>query len=270
MRKGALFAVPVRGTYHLVDETIQKAVEIAVQEAEVNGMSEPGKEATPWILGRVGELRWKISSRQCVILFVSYCGFHLLRFCRAYVTPNSRVVGSLPRMQSFRPQLREIAYELPSNFDHSFSREPIRRGSCHGKALLNRQGFWYRTTDLSQYSYQPGSPSTLAIVGSAAMDITSRARKQPSTKAAHSLHSKTSGSASLSPGWGVLETSQKRGTSHPTQEVRLSGTRSGITHRHAHDRCSLIDTRDIKRLSADHCFPLLIEKTARGRRSGTM
>ena len=39
MRKGVLFATPIQEKYHSVGGTIQKAVEIAVQEAEANGMS---------------------------------------------------------------------------------------------------------------------------------------------------------------------------------------------------------------------------------------
>ena len=56
MKNGVLFAAPIPEKYHSVGETIQKAVEIAVQEAEENGMSKRGKEVTPWILKRVGEL----------------------------------------------------------------------------------------------------------------------------------------------------------------------------------------------------------------------
>ena len=56
MRSGVLFAAPIPEKYHSVGETIQKAVEVAVQEAEENGMSKRGKEVTPWILKRVGEL----------------------------------------------------------------------------------------------------------------------------------------------------------------------------------------------------------------------
>ena len=56
------------------------------------------------------------------------------------------------------------------------------------------------TTDPPNHSHQPGSPSPLVIVGSAAMDITSRARKQPGMGTTHSLHSTTPGSVSLSPG----------------------------------------------------------------------
>ena len=56
MGNGVLFAAPIPEKYHSVGETIQGAVEIAVQEAEGNGMSKRGKEVTPWILKRVGEL----------------------------------------------------------------------------------------------------------------------------------------------------------------------------------------------------------------------
>jgi pseudouridine-5'-phosphate glycosidase/pseudouridine kinase len=52
----------------------------------------------------------------------------------------------------------------------------------------------------SKQSYQPGSSSPLVIIGSAAMDITSRARKQSSMETTLCLHSTTSGSVSLSPG----------------------------------------------------------------------
>lgn len=57
-----------------------------------------------------------------------------------------------------------------------------------------------QATDLTQHSYQPGSPSPLVVIGSAAMDITSRARKQPGMGEKHSLCSTTPGSVSLSPG----------------------------------------------------------------------
>ena len=56
MKNGVLFAAPIPEKYHSVGETIQRAVETAVQEAEENGMSKRGKEVTPWILKRVGEL----------------------------------------------------------------------------------------------------------------------------------------------------------------------------------------------------------------------
>jgi pseudouridine-5'-phosphate glycosidase/pseudouridine kinase len=56
MKNSVLFAAPIPEKYHSIGETIQQAVEIAVQEAEENGMNKRGKEVTPWILRRVGEL----------------------------------------------------------------------------------------------------------------------------------------------------------------------------------------------------------------------
>lgn len=53
---GALFGVPIPQKYEEIGQTLQEAVEIAVAEAEKNGMSKRGKEATPWMLKRVGEL----------------------------------------------------------------------------------------------------------------------------------------------------------------------------------------------------------------------
>ena len=56
MKNGVFFVAPISERYHFIGETIQKVVEIAVQEAEESGMSKRGKEVTPWILKRVGEL----------------------------------------------------------------------------------------------------------------------------------------------------------------------------------------------------------------------
>jgi pseudouridine-5'-phosphate glycosidase/pseudouridine kinase len=56
MSTGALFGVPIPMEYEAVGEELQASVEQAVQEAEENGMSRRGKEATPWLLKRVGEL----------------------------------------------------------------------------------------------------------------------------------------------------------------------------------------------------------------------
>ena len=56
MSNGALFAVPIPEQYESVGEQLQRAVEQAVRESEENGVSRRGKEATPWLLKRVGEL----------------------------------------------------------------------------------------------------------------------------------------------------------------------------------------------------------------------
>jgi pseudouridine-5'-phosphate glycosidase/pseudouridine kinase len=56
MTTGALFAAPIPETYEAVGLELQKSVEQAVRESEENGVSRRGKEATPWLLKRVGEL----------------------------------------------------------------------------------------------------------------------------------------------------------------------------------------------------------------------
>jgi pseudouridine-5'-phosphate glycosidase/pseudouridine kinase len=56
MTTGALFAAPIPEEWEAIGQEIQLSVEQAVREAEENGMSRRGKEATPWLLKRVGEL----------------------------------------------------------------------------------------------------------------------------------------------------------------------------------------------------------------------
>lgn len=53
---GALIAVPIPAEFQEAGLSIQKAVDQAVAESEENGMSRHGKEATPWLLSRIGEL----------------------------------------------------------------------------------------------------------------------------------------------------------------------------------------------------------------------
>ncbi len=64
---GAIFAVPIPEEYESVGQELQRAVEQAIQEAEANGVSRRGKEATPWLLKRVGELTSgkSLRSSQC-------------------------------------------------------------------------------------------------------------------------------------------------------------------------------------------------------------
>ena len=103
MRKDVLFATPIQGKYHFVGETIQKAVEITVQEAEANGLNKRGKEVTPWTLGRIGEP----SGGKPLPSGAPSCSCHAVApiyhvSCRVCVTTNSQMVGSPPRMRSSR------------------------------------------------------------------------------------------------------------------------------------------------------------------------
>jgi len=56
MSNGALFGVPIPVEYETVGSTLQEAVEQAVRESEEQHISNLGKEVTPWLLKRVGEL----------------------------------------------------------------------------------------------------------------------------------------------------------------------------------------------------------------------
>jgi pseudouridylate synthase / pseudouridine kinase len=56
MTNGALIGVPIPIQYEDMGEALQEAVEAALEEAQQNGMDKRGKEATPWLLKRVGEL----------------------------------------------------------------------------------------------------------------------------------------------------------------------------------------------------------------------
>ncbi|KAF9229232.1 indigoidine synthase A-like protein [Gyrodon lividus] len=56
MSNGVLFAVPIPERYEAIGTTLQEAVETAIRESEEAGVSKLGKEVTPWLLKRVGEL----------------------------------------------------------------------------------------------------------------------------------------------------------------------------------------------------------------------
>ncbi|KAF7310868.1 Indigoidine synthase A-like protein [Mycena chlorophos] len=56
MQHGVLFAAPIPEEYAERGQVFQEAVDQAVRESEINGMSKRGKDVTPWLLGRVAEL----------------------------------------------------------------------------------------------------------------------------------------------------------------------------------------------------------------------
>lgn len=56
LRASQLFAVPIPGEFQKQGQEIQEAVEQAVRESVEQGVDRRGKEVTPWLLKRVGEL----------------------------------------------------------------------------------------------------------------------------------------------------------------------------------------------------------------------
>lgn len=51
-----LLGVPIPEEFHAAGEALQVAVEQAVRESVENGMAKSGKQVTPWLLERVGQL----------------------------------------------------------------------------------------------------------------------------------------------------------------------------------------------------------------------
>ena len=56
MSNGVLFAVPIPEKHEAQGGILQEAIETALRESEETGVSKSGKEVTPWLLRRVGEL----------------------------------------------------------------------------------------------------------------------------------------------------------------------------------------------------------------------
>lgn len=54
--QSTLLAVPIPSEYSARGDTVQRAVEQAVRESVEQGIDKRGKEVTPWLLKRVGEL----------------------------------------------------------------------------------------------------------------------------------------------------------------------------------------------------------------------
>lgn len=56
MGNGALIAVPIPEEYEEAGRVIQLAADQAVAESEEKGIDKLGKDVTPWLLTRIGEL----------------------------------------------------------------------------------------------------------------------------------------------------------------------------------------------------------------------
>ncbi|KAM5529997.1 hypothetical protein V8D89_016336 [Ganoderma adspersum] len=158
---GAIFAVPIQEEYESVGQELQRAVEQAIRESEANGMSRHGKEATPWLLKRVGELTSGKSLRSNIALIENTAtvgGQIAVAYARLAGATN---VSQHPHVVHLPPTsvVRELqeATELP--------------------------------------------PAKLIVVGSAAVDITARADPVPGGAGSNNnLHTTTPGVVSITSG----------------------------------------------------------------------
>ncbi|THH34045.1 hypothetical protein EUX98_g143 [Antrodiella citrinella] len=142
MNNGVMFAVPIPEQYEQVGQDIQKAVEIALQEADQQGISRRGKEVTPWLLKRVSELTAGKSLPSNIALIENTARFGA-QIASEYARLAHGTVGS------------ETQQSLPP-------------------ATFNTTKDASRTTQ----SFQPRPASTkLVVVGASAVDITAQASK---------------------------------------------------------------------------------------------
>ncbi|EIN13804.1 indigoidine synthase A-like protein [Punctularia strigosozonata HHB-11173 SS5] len=170
MTTGALFAAPIPSAYHGVGAELQAAVEQAVRESEENGMSKRGKEVTPWLLARVGDLTRGKSLASNVALI-----------------ENTAKIGG---------QIAAAYSQLVGGTETSFT----------GSAKL-------------------------AVVGSAAVDITARPRSD--SEVALGTHSTAPGMVNISLGGvarNMAEAAHRVITSRAPQETSATALICGIGH----------------------------------------
>ncbi|KAG2023534.1 indigoidine synthase A family protein [Coprinopsis cinerea AmutBmut pab1-1] len=164
MKNGMLFAAPIPEQYSVAGELIQQCVNQAVRESEENGVAQSGKDATPWLLGRVLELSKGQSLESNIAL---------LR--------NNAVIGGMIAVEYAKligvgEQSDTTAYTPPPGKTVPFSKDNAGQTKNPPK---------------------PG-PVDIAVVGSAALDITAKA--DSSVNPSLAPHSTIPGSVSLTLG----------------------------------------------------------------------
>ncbi|PCH33700.1 indigoidine synthase A-like protein [Wolfiporia cocos MD-104 SS10] len=169
MSNGVLFGVPIPKQYQATGEKLQESVEQAVREAEENGISRTGKEATPWLLKRVGELTAGKSLTSNVALI-----------------ENTAHVGG---------QIAMAYAKLAAEGENCLS-ETSRVRAQPALTLQSKESSNSYTDDATESSDLP--PAKLLVFGSAAVDITAQAASNvdPSSGA----HTTVPGSVSMTLG----------------------------------------------------------------------
>ncbi|KAI6008229.1 indigoidine synthase A-like protein [Pisolithus orientalis] len=145
MTNGALFAVPIPEKYEANGAVIQEAVELAVRESEESGISKLGKEVTPWLLKRVGELTQGRSLESNVAL----------------VRNTALIGGQIAR------EYANLAWENEQTDVRSLPSVPI--------VMLNISSFIHTGPSEALNDEK----ASIVVVGCAAVDITSKVQQTP-------------------------------------------------------------------------------------------
>ncbi|KAK7694734.1 hypothetical protein QCA50_001922 [Cerrena zonata] len=168
MANGTLFAVPIPEQYEAIGQTLQEAVEVALVEAEEKGINKLGKEATPWLLKRVGELTAgkSLPSNIALIENTARVGAQIAKSYSELLASGKEVDKTSGSSGLWTSPARTLKLSDPA-----FSAKPIPA--------------------------KEQSPGRLLVIGSAAVDITAQAQTvDPSV----SLHSTVPGSVTTSLG----------------------------------------------------------------------
>ncbi|KAI6153632.1 indigoidine synthase A-like protein [Pisolithus tinctorius] len=154
MTNGALFAVPIPERYEADGAVIQEAVELAVRESEEFGISKLGKEVTPWLLKRVGELTQgrSLESNVALVRNTALIGGQIAREYANLAWENEQTDLRYP---GFQPS--------PSSSRSCVQNARNTTGEMHTgpSAALNDK------------------KASIVVVGCAAVDITSKVQQTP-------------------------------------------------------------------------------------------
>ncbi|KAJ3799899.1 indigoidine synthase A-like protein [Lentinula aff. detonsa] len=152
MQNGALFAVPIPDKYEAAGAEIQLAVDQAVAESEANGISKRGKEATPWLLNRIGELSKGSSLESNVALLEN----------------NARIGGEIA------VEYQKLVEEQPHSSDSmTVGLRPISKPSTQ---LLP-------ASKTKPFPASENGNASLLVLGAAAVDISAKAFEAASNSA---------------------------------------------------------------------------------------
>ncbi|KAF8140305.1 indigoidine synthase A-like protein [Boletus edulis] len=146
MSNGILFAVPIPEKHEVHGTLLQEAIETALRESEETGVSKLGKDVTPWLLKRVGELTSGKSLESNIAL-----------------VQNTALVGG-----QIAVEYAKLASGHQSGEDHFYS-----------GFITESSSQILQTSKLTEYGSGHEIPSprkaTVVVVGCAAVDITSKA-----------------------------------------------------------------------------------------------
>ncbi|KAG8219765.1 hypothetical protein J3R82DRAFT_737 [Butyriboletus roseoflavus] len=151
MSNGVLFAVPIPEKHEAHGAVLQEAIETALRESEEAGVSKSGKEVTPWLLKRVGELTSGKSLASNVAL-----------------VQNSALVGG-----QIAVEYAKLASEYQSGKNHFYS--DFRTGSP-SQIIQKTKPVEYGSGSAGRKDAIPSvRKATVVVMGCAAVDITSQA-----------------------------------------------------------------------------------------------